>query len=188
MKPDDFRMMALGLPHTVERAHHQHPDFRVKGKIFATLGYPNEEWGVVCLTPAEQARFSKREPDVFVPVKGAWGRAGNTQVYLQSARQQSVRDALEAAWKNHAPKERKIARPTPAASSRSPNSSSRTPNSSSRTRNASSQSRVASSRTRIGKSRANAATSRTETARSLRQTAKSPTQRARSRTRRTRRR
>jgi hypothetical protein len=105
MTVDEFRAIALSLPDTVESSHMNHPDFRVHGKIFATLGYPSREWGVVAVTPEEQARFSQAEPDVFVPVKGGWGRAGSTQVYLHLARKRSVRAALQAAWRNRAPKD-----------------------------------------------------------------------------------
>ena len=105
MTADQFRAIALSLPDAVESSHMDHPDFRVGGKIFASLGYPDAEWGMVSLTPDEQARVTEEEPDVFVPVKGAWGRAGNTQVYLRIARARSVRAALQAAWQKRAPKE-----------------------------------------------------------------------------------
>ena len=104
MTAQEFRTIALGLPDIVESSHMNHPDFRVNGKIFASLGYPSSEWAVVKLTPDEQARLCEAEPDVFVPVKGAWGRAGNTQVYLRLARKRSVRAALQSAWQNHASK------------------------------------------------------------------------------------
>jgi hypothetical protein len=118
MSPDDFRAIALSLPDTAESSHMNHPDFRVHGKIFATLGYPSHEWGVVGLTPDEQARICKAEPDVFVPVKGGWGRAGSTQVYLQKARKRSVRVALKAAWRNHGARERSAADRKPAKKAR----------------------------------------------------------------------
>jgi len=86
-----------------------HPDFRVGGKIFATLGYPGCEWGVVVLTP---------EPDVFVAAKGAWGRAGSTQVYLRLARKDSVRAALGAAWQNRVSKNAPAARRKPVQKTR----------------------------------------------------------------------
>jgi hypothetical protein len=106
MTPDDFRAMALSLPDTIESSHMDHPDFRVRGKIFATLGYPDREWGVVGLTPEDQARVCKAEPSVFVPVKGAWGRAGSTQVHLDGARATSVRAALKAAWTHRVEKKK----------------------------------------------------------------------------------
>ena len=82
-----------------------HPDFRVAGKIFATLGYPQSGWGVVCLTPEQQELFVRMEPKSFVPVKGGWGRAGNTNVRLAAARRAAVREALIRAWRNRAPKD-----------------------------------------------------------------------------------
>ena len=104
MTSADFRRMALALPEAVESAHMRHPDFRVRGKIFATLGYPDKGWGMVKLGPAEQKRFIAREPDAFVPAVGAWGRAGATTVRLRSAHKNTVRKALAAAWSNTAPK------------------------------------------------------------------------------------
>lgn len=104
MTADEFRAIALSLPSAVESSHMNHADFRVGGKIFATLGYPSGDWGVVMLTADEQALLCEAEPDVFVRVKGAWGRAGSTQVYLRAARKRSVRTALRAAWQRRAPK------------------------------------------------------------------------------------
>ena len=100
----DFRRMALALPEAVESAHMDHPDFRVRGKIFATLGYPDAGWGMVKLGAAQQKRLVTREPDVFVPAAGAWGRAGATTVRLRAADKATVRKALTAAWCNTAPK------------------------------------------------------------------------------------
>jgi hypothetical protein len=101
---DDFRRLALELPEAVEAAHMAHPDFRVRGKIFATLGYPDDGWGMVKLTPEQQAEYVAAEPHVFVPVKGAWGRRGGTSVDLELAKAATVRTALAAAWRNVAPK------------------------------------------------------------------------------------
>ena len=86
-----------------------HPDFRVRGKIFATLGYPRVGWGVVKLTPQQQASFVQAEPEVFVPVNGGWGRLGATSVRLRSAKKVTVGQALMAAWRNTAP--RRLASP-----------------------------------------------------------------------------
>src|SRR5271166_3475584 len=98
MTSENFRRMALSFPETAESAHMAHPDFRVKGKIFATLGYPNEEWGMVKLTPEQQAMFVKAEPAVFVPVKGGWGLRGGTNVRLGAVKKDSLHRALAAAW------------------------------------------------------------------------------------------
>ena len=67
MTANDFRRLALSLPETEERAHMDHPDFRVAGKIFATLGYPDHGWAMVKLTPVEQEMFVKAQPKVFDP-------------------------------------------------------------------------------------------------------------------------
>jgi hypothetical protein len=104
MSTDEFRRMALSLPESVEVGHMGHPDFRVGGKIFATLGYPANGWGVVKLTPGQQKSFVGAEPDVFAPVKGAWGVRGATMVQLRAAGKTSVRKALVTAWVNTAPK------------------------------------------------------------------------------------
>ncbi|MFL5241963.1 MAG: MmcQ/YjbR family DNA-binding protein [Gemmataceae bacterium] len=103
MTADDFRGLALSLPETSEGEHMGHPDFRVKGKIFATLG-PNEAWGMVKLTPEQQALFIRTEPKVFQPIKGGWGRRGCTKVCLEAATDAAVHQTLIAAWRNTAPK------------------------------------------------------------------------------------
>lgn len=104
MTADDFRKLALGFPEAVESAHMHHPDFRVCGKIFATLGYPDENSAVVKLTPGEQRDLVRGDPNVFQPVKGAWGRRGSTSIHLPAAKIEIVREALGAAWRNTAPK------------------------------------------------------------------------------------
>jgi hypothetical protein len=96
--------MALHLPETSEQSHQGHPDFRVGGKIFATLGYPEEGWAMVKLSPEQQQRFVKSEPAIFVPVNGAWGRQGSTNVRLKAATAGKIKRALETAWRNIAPK------------------------------------------------------------------------------------
>ena len=96
--------MALGLPEAIESAHMNHPDFRVNGRIFATLGYRGKDSAVVKLTPEEQKRLVQSEPDVFQPAKGGWGRRGYTSVHLPAAKIDKVREALAVAWRNTAPK------------------------------------------------------------------------------------
>ena len=104
MTANDFRKLALSFPEAIESAHMDHPDFRVRGKIFATLGYPDKDSGVVKLTPDEQRKFIRSNPNFFEAVKGAWGRRGNTSVHLPAANVDQVREALSAAWRNTAPK------------------------------------------------------------------------------------
>jgi len=102
-----FRRLALSLPDAVEAAHMGHPDFRVGGKIFATLGYPKDGFAVVMLTPEQQELFVLTEPNTFVPVPGGWGKQGSTQVVLRNAKQSAVREALTVAWHNRAPEKKK---------------------------------------------------------------------------------
>ncbi len=104
MTADMFRTLALHLPEAMEGEHMSHPDFRVRKKIFATLGPPGEDWGMVKLTPEQQADFVRDEPDVFEPFAGAWGRRGCTKVHLALANERTVREALTDAWRNTAPK------------------------------------------------------------------------------------
>jgi hypothetical protein len=98
----EFRRMALSLPDAIEAAHMGHPDFRVAGKIFATLGYPSREFAMVQLRPEQQELFVRTEPKTFKPVPGGWGKKGSTHVLLRTAKKAAVREALTEAWRNRA--------------------------------------------------------------------------------------
>ena len=100
MTANDFRQLALALPESAESAHMDHPDFRVKNKIFATLGHPAKGWGMVKLTPEQQRSFLSKAPEVFHPCNGTWGRRGATNVRLAAATVSVVRAALDAAMQN----------------------------------------------------------------------------------------
>src|SRR6184192_4826446 len=116
MTNDEFRTMALKIPAAVERSHMNHPDFRLAGRIFASLGVPDKNWGMVKLTPEQQRTFIEKAPEVFRPSSGAWGRQGYTNVYLAFAKTNIVRAALEVAAKNVASKKKKtpnVEHPTP---------------------------------------------------------------------------
>jgi hypothetical protein len=104
MTPNEFRELALSFPEAIESAHMHHPDFRVGGRIFATLDYPNKDSAMVKLRRDEHREFMRSNPDIFQPAKGAWGRQGSTLVYLPAATIDVVREALAAAWRNTAPK------------------------------------------------------------------------------------
>jgi hypothetical protein len=103
MTPKQFRSLALALPEASEQSHMGHPDFRVGGKIFASLG-PDESWAMVKLTPDQQASFMAGDSGAFSPATGAWGRRGCTIIQLRKAKKASVEPALIAAWRNTAPK------------------------------------------------------------------------------------
>ena len=100
MTIDQFRKAALKIPTALEMSHMNHPDFRVSGKIFASLGHPDEKWGMVKLAPGDQRAFIETAPDVFKPCNGAWGRQGCTYVNLPLAKTSLIRNALESAAKN----------------------------------------------------------------------------------------
>lgn len=100
MTTTEFRTAALQVPGAGESAHMNHPDFRVNGKIFASLGYPDDGWGMVKLTPTQQRAFMKESPKMFAPCAGAWGKAGATSVHLASARKRILSKALRTAAKN----------------------------------------------------------------------------------------
>lgn len=95
----DFRRIVLRLPDTVESAHMGHPDFRVSGRIFASLN-DDETRGMVVLTPDQQERFIRENPSVFQPESGAWGRSGCTRVHLASVDEEMLGEALTLAWQN----------------------------------------------------------------------------------------
>lgn len=103
MTREDFRRLARSLPEAKQSAHMGHPDFRVRGKVFATLGYPSGEWGMVKLDPLQQQLFLATQPAAFLPVKGEWGRRGATSIRLKDARTAVVAKALRAAFCNVAP-------------------------------------------------------------------------------------
>ena len=79
-------------------------DFRVGKRIFATLGYPDDDWGMVKLTPEQQSMLVEAEPEIFRPVPGGWGKQGYTNVRLAKADATTLKSALAMAWKNVAPK------------------------------------------------------------------------------------
>jgi hypothetical protein len=105
MTAAEFRRIALSFPEAEESAHMSHPDFRVGGKIFATLGYPDKDHGMVILPPEEQARLVQTYPKIFTPAKGAWGKRGSTTVSLSAADKTTLKRAMEIAWRKRAPKD-----------------------------------------------------------------------------------
>jgi len=100
--PDEYRRLALSLPGTIESRHMNHADFRVGGRIFATIWKGN---GVLMLKPEQQAHLVNSNPEVFSPATGGWGKKGSTTVHLDVADALSVRAGLLAAWRSKAPEE-----------------------------------------------------------------------------------
>ena len=104
MTAADFRSLALQLPGTAEGSHFGVADFRVSGKIFATLAYEKEGFGVLMLTPEQQLGMVADAPGVFSPVPNAWGAKGATRVQLAAVPSDILESALRTAWLRRAPK------------------------------------------------------------------------------------
>jgi hypothetical protein len=102
--PATFRRLALSLPEATEGSHMGHPDFRVRKKIFASLGVPDKGWGTVKLTPEQQEVVTAAKPSAFRPAVGTWGRRGWTQVNMAAVDAATLGSALGMAWRNTAPK------------------------------------------------------------------------------------
>ena len=102
MTGSQFRKIALSLPGAEEGSHFGNADFRVGGKIFATLSLEKEGYGVLLLTPEEQAGMVSDEPEIFSPVPGGWGTKGSTRVRLARVTPRILEAALRAAWKRRA--------------------------------------------------------------------------------------
>ena len=101
MTENRFRRIALALAGAIEGAHMGHPDFRVNGRIFATL-HGNRKTGMVNLTPEQQQEFVRTAPAMFAPESGAWGRQGCTRVTLSAANEETLGEAMTLAWQNTA--------------------------------------------------------------------------------------
>jgi hypothetical protein len=112
MTAKDFKRIALSFDGAEEGSHVGATDFRVGGRIFATLASVKEGYGNLMLTPEMQAGFIAERPDLFLPVHGGWGRMGITHIRLASADEDSLRGALHTAWKLRVEKNRKGKKPT----------------------------------------------------------------------------
>jgi hypothetical protein len=99
MNAADFRRIALSFEGAEEGSHMGSPDFRVGGRIFATLAAQNQGYGNLMLTPEQQAAFVEELPEVFVPIAGGWGRMGATHIRLARANEDLLEGALHTAWK-----------------------------------------------------------------------------------------
>ena len=98
MTPADFRRIALSLEGAEESSHMGSPDFRVGGRIFATLASQKQGYGNLMLTPEQQAAFLEEQPELFLPIAGGWGRMGATHIRLAEANEDVLTGALRAAW------------------------------------------------------------------------------------------
>lgn len=94
----DFRRIALSLPNAEQGSHHGQPDFRIGGRIFATLSMADQGYGNLMLTPEVQAEFVADAPKIFIPIHGGWGRMGHTHLVLAAADDATIRGALQTAY------------------------------------------------------------------------------------------
>jgi hypothetical protein len=122
MTPEDFRRIALSLEGAEEGSHMGAVDFRVGGRIFATLAAQEKGYGNLMLSPEQQAAFVDELPEVFIPIHGGWGRMGATHIMLAKANKDVLSGALQAAWqlrkekngkarKSSQPRSRKMKKP-----------------------------------------------------------------------------
>jgi hypothetical protein len=107
MNTSDFRCLALSLEGAEEGSHFGAADFRVGGRIFATLAAEKQGYGNLMLTPEQQAAFVAEAPNIFLPVPGGWGRNGATHVVLAKANEDLLLGALRTAWKLRVEKNQK---------------------------------------------------------------------------------
>jgi len=99
MTSADFRRVALSFPGAEESSHMGAADFRVGGRIFATLASEKEGFGNLMLTPDQQAGFVAEAPGLFLPIHGGWGRMGATHIRLAQATEDTLTGALHTAYK-----------------------------------------------------------------------------------------
>jgi hypothetical protein len=118
---EDFRRIALSLEGAEESSHMGQPDFRVGGRIFATLAAAAQGFGNLMLTPEQQAAFVEELPDVFVPIAGGWGRNGATHIRLAAANKDLLEGALRTAWTLRVEKNRRSGKKKPGARGLKPN-------------------------------------------------------------------
>src|SRR5690242_5906773 len=125
MNANYFRRIALSLEGAEEGSHMGAVDFRVGGRIFATLAAVKSGYGNLMLTPEQQAEFVAEQPDVFIPIPGGWGRNGATHIRLDRANEDLLTGALRTAWRLRLEKNAQVGRKKPAAKRRSTGSDSK---------------------------------------------------------------
>ena len=107
MNAEDFRRIALSFEGAEEGSHMGVPDFRVRGRIFATLASQDQGYGNLMLTPEQQADFVRELPEIFLPIPGGWGRMGATHIRLAQASEDVLAGALRTAWRLRVEKNKK---------------------------------------------------------------------------------
>jgi hypothetical protein len=116
MNAKDFRRIALSFEGAEEGSHMGHADFRVEGRIFATLASQDKGYGNLRLTLEQQRAFVEELPEIFLPIAGGWGRMGMTHIRLAAANEDVLQGALQVAWKLRVEKNAKTGNKTRARS------------------------------------------------------------------------
>jgi hypothetical protein len=127
MTPNDFRRLALALPGAEQGSHMGHADFRVGGRIFATLASQSQGYGNLMLTPEQQQLFVADLPDIFLPIPGGWGRMGGTHIRLSAASKDVLSGALRTAWQIRVDKNAKTGKPRKSSARSKANSKTKSP-------------------------------------------------------------
>ena len=104
MTRDDFRAIALSLPGTTETDDDGTAHFRLRGRPFARLPARNTGWADVLLAKRDAELCGSGDPEIFAPLPSTWLRTGYTQINLRKAGEHTLRSALEAAWREAAPR------------------------------------------------------------------------------------
>ncbi len=113
MNAADFRRIALSLEGAEEGSHMGAADFRVGGRIFATLASQGKGYGNLMLTVEQQTSFVEEAPEIFLPIPGGWGRMGSTHIRLAVASADVLEGALRTAWQLRRDKNVKTVRRAP---------------------------------------------------------------------------
>jgi hypothetical protein len=116
MNAKDFRRIALSFEGAEEGSHMGQADFRVEGRIFATLASQDKGYGNLMLTLDQQQAFVEELPEVFLPIAGGWGRMGMTHIRLAAANEDVLHGALQVAWKLRVEMNARTGNKTPAPS------------------------------------------------------------------------
>jgi hypothetical protein len=109
MTPADFRRICLTMDGAEEGSHMGAADFRVGGRIFATLASQAQGYGNLMLNLQLQQDFVMEAPDIFLPIPGGWGRMGMTHIRLAPANEDVLTGAIYTAWKLRVEKNKKPA-------------------------------------------------------------------------------
>src|SRR5579859_8156180 len=86
MNAKDFRRIALSLEGAEEGSHMGHADFRVGGRIFATLASIDQGYGNLMLTPQEQAAFRNCRTSFFPSRADGAATAPRTSAWLRQTK------------------------------------------------------------------------------------------------------